>query len=126
MAASASMSARSSLTLLVSKDDRALAASSFLDANHPRAGRLDIDDPQIKEVAVKYGIKLVDISSVKGSEGLGHDRFVSLAKLYPQLASLDGSVGRRSPGQVGAFIFDTAGATIASPFRLVSKVVYPQ
>lgn len=113
-------------TLLVSKDDRALAASSFLDANHPRVGRLDIDDPQIRETAVKYGIKVVDISSVKGSDGLGHDRFVSLAKLYPQLASLDRPPNRGSPAQVGAFIFDTAGATIASPFRLVSKVVDPQ
>lgn len=113
-------------TLLVSKDDRALAASSFLDANHPRVGRLDIDDPQIKEAAVKYGIKLVDITAIKGSDGLGHDRFVSLAKLYPQLASLDSSANRRSPAQAGAFVFDAAGATIASPFRLVSKVVNPQ
>ena len=114
------------INLLVSKDDRALAASSFLDANHPRVGRLDIDDPQIREAAVKYGIKVIDITSVKGSDGLGHDRFVSLAKLYPQLASLDTPTNRRSPAQVGAFIFDAAGATIASPFRLVSKVVDPQ
>lgn len=114
------------LTLLVSKDDRALAASSFLDADHPRVGRLDIDDPQIRETAVKYGIKVVDITSVKGTDGLGHDRFVSLAKLYPQLASLDGPQASRSPAQVGAFIFDAAGATVASPFRLVSKVVSPQ
>jgi esterase/lipase superfamily enzyme len=114
------------LTLLVSKDDRALAASSFLDANHPRVGRLDINDPQIREAAVKYGIKVIDITSVKGSDGLGHDRFVSLAKLYPQLASLDAPARRGSPGQVGAFIFDTAGATIASPFKLMSRVVDPQ
>lgn len=114
------------LTLLVSKDDRALAASSFLDANHPRVGRLDIDDPQIREAAVQFGVKVIDITSVKGSDGLGHDRFVSLAKLYPQLASLDEPANRRSAGQVGAFIFDTAGATVASPFRLVSKVVNPQ
>lgn len=114
------------LNLLVSKDDRALAASSFLDANHPRVGRLDIDDPQVREAAVRFGVKVIDITSVKGSDGLGHDRFVSLAKLYPQLASLDEPPNRRSAGQVGAFIFDAAGATVASPFKLVSKVFDPQ
>ncbi|MBX4867570.1 MULTISPECIES: hypothetical protein [Rhizobium] len=49
----------------------------------------------------------------------------SLAKFGAQLASFES--GRRSTaGDVGAFIFDAAGAAVPSPFRLAGRVVGAQ
>ncbi|WP_156667121.1 hypothetical protein [Rhizobium bangladeshense] len=49
----------------------------------------------------------------------------SLAKFRAQLASFES--GRRSTaGDVGAFIFDAAGAAVPSPFRLAGRVVGAQ
>lgn len=114
------------LTVLVSNDDRALYASSLLDADNQRVGRLDINDPKIREAAAEHGVQVVDISSMKTTDTFRHDRYASLAKLYPQLASLDRPKGKTSVGQVGAFVLDAAGATISSPFRLVSRAISPQ
>ncbi len=112
------------LTLLVSTDDRALAVSSLVDADHPRVGRLDVSDPKISEAAKRYGVQVIDISSLASTDPLRHRRYASFASLYPQLQSLE----RRplaTAGGVGAFVFDAAGATVSSPFRLASGVVAP-
>jgi esterase/lipase superfamily enzyme len=114
------------LTILVSNDDRALYASSLLDADNQRVGRLDINDPKIREAAAAHGVQVVDISSLKTTDTFRHDRYASLAKFYPELAALDRPKGKTSVGQVGAFVLNAAGATISSPFRLVSQAISPQ
>ncbi len=113
------------IVLFVSKDDRALAVSSFIGGERQRIGRLDVNDPAIQAAARKYGVRIIDITSVKGVDGLGHDRYASLAKLGPQLVSSQGQRGA-SASEVGAFVFDAAGAALASPFRLASKIVAPR
>ncbi|WP_246718379.1 MULTISPECIES: alpha/beta hydrolase [Rhizobium] len=113
------------ISLLVSKDDRALVASSFIAGERPRVGRLDIDDPVIEEAALKQRLRVIDITAIQASDGLGHDRYASLAKFGAQLASFES--GRRSTaGDVGAYVFDAAGAAVASPFRLAGRVVGAQ
>lgn len=110
------------ISLLVSKDDRALVASSFIAGERPRVGRVDIDDPIIQEAALKGGLRVIDITSVPGSDGLGHDRYASLAKFGAQLANFE--TGRRSSAaDVGAFVFGAAGTVVASPFRVAGSVV---
>ena len=110
------------ISLLVSKDDRALVASSFIAAERPRVGRLDINDPLIEDAAVKERLRVIDISSIQASDGLGHDRYASLAKFGAQLVSFES--GRRSTADdVGAYVFDAAGAAVASPFRLAGRVI---
>jgi len=113
------------ISLLVSKDDRALSVSSFVAGERPRVGRVDIDDPVIKEAALTAGLRVIDITSVRGSDGLGHDRYASLAKFGAQLSTFEN--GKRSnASDVGAFVFDAAGAAVASPFRLAGRVFGPQ
>ena len=108
------------LTLLVSKDDRALKASSLLAADSVRVGALDITDPLVNEIALKEGVQIVDISELSASDAFKHDRFASLATLYPAVTAN----GRRATlGQAGAFVFDLAGSTISSPFRLASTIL---
>jgi esterase/lipase superfamily enzyme len=113
------------IILFVSKDDRALAVSSFIGGERQRIGRLDVNDPAIQAAARKYGVRIIDITSIKGVDGLGHDRYASLAKLGPQLVSSQGQHGA-SANEVGAFVLDAAGAALSSPFRLASKIVAPR
>ncbi|WP_245294278.1 alpha/beta hydrolase [Rhizobium etli] len=110
------------ISLLVSKDDGALMASSFIAGERPRVGRLDINDPMINEAATKERLRVIDITAVNASDGLGHDRYASLARFGAQVASFESS-RRASAGDVGAFVFDTAGAAVASPLRLASRIV---
>ncbi|UWU19183.1 alpha/beta fold hydrolase (plasmid) [Rhizobium sullae] len=110
------------ITLLVSKDDRALTASSLIAGERPRVGRLNIDDPIIKEAAAKERLRVIDITSTHGSDGLGHDRYASLAKFGAQLATFESS-RRSTVGDVGAFVLDAAGTVVASPFHLAGHIV---
>lgn len=113
---------RTPITLLVSKDDRALTASSFIAGERLRVGRLDISDPIIEEAAQKERLRVIDITSVRARDGLGHDRYASLAKFGAQLAAFETSK-RPSSDNVGSFVFDAAGAVAASPLHLVKRVV---
>lgn len=110
------------VTLLVSKTDRALQVSSILGGERPRVGRLDVSAPQIEEIAKKDNLRVIDISSVQGTDGLGHDRYASIAKFGTQLASFE-TQKRRGAGDAGAFVFDAAGDIVSAPFRLVGGVV---
>jgi esterase/lipase superfamily enzyme len=110
------------LTILVSKDDRALKVASFISGSSVRVGALDVNDPRVREAAVKHGVLIVDTSEQPASNALNHDKLFSLAALYRSVAT-----GSRTPtlGRAGAFILDTAGATVSSPFRIMSGVLDP-
>lgn len=112
------------LTVLVSKDDRALMAASLLAGERSRVGALDVTDPEISKAAKREGVQFVDISELDSSDGFNHDRYAALAALLPKLDEK-----RRGGGndltRAGAFVLDAVGATVSSPFRLASKVVNP-
>lgn len=105
------------MTILVSGDDRALAVSKLISASNNRVGTLDVKDPKVQQAAIANNVTLIDISQVQPSDSAHHNRFVDLIGLYP---SLSASNNRNGLSQAGAFVFDAAGATISSPFRLVS------
>ena len=95
------------LTVLVSKDDTALKLSSFLGGSGTRAGALDVENPLVRDAALKAKVRIIDISQLQSLDGgMRHDRFFSLAALYPQL--------ERQPAAerqgFGAFLFDAANA----------------
>jgi esterase/lipase superfamily enzyme len=109
------------LVILVSKDDRALTFSRLLGYEHERIGLLDVEDPEVQAIAADRGLQIVDISEVSPTDMFNHDRFVGLASVYANLESGEGR--REGIGEAGAFVFDAVGATLASPFRLVSRVL---
>jgi esterase/lipase superfamily enzyme len=113
------------LTVLVSKDDRALQVSSFIGADVTRVGAIDVEDPVVRETALEQGVQFVDISGLDASDPLNHDRYTALAAIIPQLDDRRRN-GSSPVGQAGAFVFDAIGQTISSPFRLASQVVNPQ
>lgn len=108
------------LTLLVAADDKALSLSSFISGERQRVGMIDVTDPRVAAAAEKYRLRIIDVSRLAG-DGTNHNRFITMAALYPQLAA-----GPRSGGDIGragAFVFDAVGTTLSSPFRIASEVL---
>lgn len=116
---------RNPIVLLVSKQDNALSISSFVGGERPRVGLLDIHDPIIEKTAKAEHLTVIDISSLQSSDGLGHDRYASLAKFAGNLDKAETKM-RTNGRNIGAFVFDAAGAAVASPFRLAGQLVSPQ
>lgn len=105
------------VVVLVSPDDRALMVSSILARNRGRLGAIDVTDPRLVAAAQHYNVQVIDISSVSSSDSLNHGRFVELAgRLGP--TERDGQ-----PRKVGAFVLQSAGAVLASPFTLAGEVL---
>lgn len=99
------------ITLLVAKNDEALAISSAVGGAKARVGNVDISDPRIEEAAQEAHLRVIDISTLSSADGLGHDRFVSVAALYPRLsASLQGSLHR-----TGAYLLNGTTAVLEGP-----------
>lgn len=110
------------LTVLVAKDDRALAISRRLAGGRQRVGSVDVNDPRLAQVARQVDVRIVDISSVEASDGTRHDRFVRFAALQSRaMATEAGPLG--AIGQAGAYVFNAAGAVVASPFTLAGEAL---
>lgn len=109
------------VTLLVSNSDSALKISSFVGGERPRVGMLDINDPLIQQTAKEERLTVIDISSLKSSDGLGHDRYAALAQFSGDLADAERRM-QTNGTNIGAFVFDAAGAVVSSPFRLAGDI----
>ncbi|MGO9135487.1 MAG: alpha/beta hydrolase [Methylovirgula sp.] len=111
------------MTLLVSRGDVALAVSRRLAGDRQRVGALDVDDPRVQEAALKAKLQIIDISSLKGTDSLNHDRFVSLAALYPRIAAAEANGTGPDLRHTGAFVFNSVGMTLASPFNMAGSAL---
>ena len=111
------------ITLLVSKDDKALTASRFLSGDRGRVGALDIEDPQVQEAVRSENLRVVDISQLQSENGTNHDRYAALAAIYPQLQSQLESRPGNAAQQAGVFILDAAAATLQTPFRAAGAIL---
>ncbi|MGA0530822.1 alpha/beta hydrolase [Hansschlegelia sp. KR7-227] len=111
------------ITLLVSKDDKALAASRLLSGDRGRVGALDVDDPAIHEAARAEGVRVVDISQLASENGSDHDRYTALAAIYPKLQSQLAGGSSAGVSRAGVFILDAAASTISSPFRIAGQAL---
>ena len=91
------------LTVLVSKDDKALRLSSFIGGSLVRAGALDVDNPLVRDAALKAKVRIVDISQLRSPDGgMNHGRLFELAAYYPKLQSQPTAQRQVS----GTFLFD--------------------
>lgn len=108
------------LTVLVSKDDRALAVSRGISGGRMRLGMVDISDPAVQKLGQQAGIRFVDLTSMPAGSATRHDRFVAAAALY-------GTATRRSAlGQtlsVGAYALDASGRLLSSPFSATAQIL---
>jgi esterase/lipase superfamily enzyme len=91
------------LTVLVSTDDRALRLSSFIGGSQVRAGALDVDNPLVRDAALKAKVRIVDISKIRSvPRGMNHGRIFELVAFYPKLQSQPAAQRQVA----GAFLFD--------------------
>ncbi|MGR9459447.1 alpha/beta hydrolase (plasmid) [Rhizobium leguminosarum] len=111
------------LTVLTSSDDRALRLSKRIGGAHDRLGGLDIRDPRVIEMAQEAKIAVVDISSLHASDDFNHDRYAILAAIYADQRHAEKAGTRQSLRHAGAFIFNSVGATVSSPFTLVGQAL---
>jgi len=108
--------------VLVSADDRALAVSARVAGGKQRVGSIDVKDPDLEQIAERERLRIVDIGAIRPDDGARHDRFVQYIALEGNrltAADLAGNPVR----QAGAFIFNTAGTVLASPFTLAGRAI---
>ncbi len=111
---------RTPITILVAPDDRALQVSSILGAGTQRVGALDARSPEVEEAAKRYGITIVDISSLESIDATNHNRFFDVKQLA---AALNKPAAVATLGDAGAFVLDAAAQTVSSPFSLAATVL---
>lgn len=104
------------MTVLVSRDDKALAFAGSVAGDRKRLGALDVDNPGVQEAARAANIRIIDISNLKSPDPLNHDGYVIYATLYSRLGGMERRHAGGDFGQAGAFIFSSFGSAIASPF----------
>ncbi len=99
------------MTLLVSKDDGALAVSGFVTGGR-RVGADDVHDPWVQSAAKQYGARVVDISELTASDGFRHSRFTAMVALYSRFhTQIDDPTAAHYAGP-GTFVFRAATATL--------------
>ena len=111
------------MTVLVSRDDRALALSGRIAGERPRLGAVNVDDPRVQAGARAGNVRVIDISSLKSPDEFNHDRFVTYATLYSRMGGTARRDATGDAGRAGAFVFNTVGSVIASPFTLAGSVL---
>lgn len=62
-------------TIFVSRDDRALDLSRFISGNVDRLGQVDPTAEPYRSAFTEAGIRVLDLTSLKGQDGLGHNKF---------------------------------------------------
>jgi esterase/lipase superfamily enzyme len=107
---------RPKFTILISQDDKALAASRFLSGGINRVGAIDPTEEPYRTSIEKAGITVIDLTKLKTGDSLNHGKFAE----SPEIVQLIGT--RIADGQalssdnsglgskVGAVIFGTAPA----------------
>lgn len=104
------------LTVLTSPDDRALQLSNRLGGDRERLGGLDVHDPRIQALADEFGIQLIDISNMAGTDSLNHDRFIGAAATLK--AALAPKASSNPLRKAGAYVLDTVASVLETPGRL--------
>jgi esterase/lipase superfamily enzyme len=111
------------MTILVSRQDLALAVSSRIAGNRPRIGLLNVDDPRVQEAALRNDLQVIDVSALEPSDPARHDGFVQFASLYGRLSEKGPASGLR---QAGAFVASSVSAGLSAPFDLVGSALANQ
>lgn len=106
------------ITVLVSPDDRALAALARVAGGRTRLGAVSVDDPRIQALAQKAGLRVIDISSLPASNPSNHDRFLALAALQSTQTDTGALQDIRL---TGAFVLGRAGRLLTTGGRMTAR-----
>ncbi len=107
--------------IVLSKDDQALRASSFIAGGGARLGA----DGNTEELAA-LGAVVIDLTDVKATDSSNHGKFAQLAEIAPQLSAvLEKGVAAKADDAAGAqaAIGDTLGAIVALPVLILGAPI---
>ncbi|WP_188356045.1 alpha/beta fold hydrolase [Rhizobium rhizogenes] len=90
------------IIVLSTQDDLALATSRWLAGASAKAGALDIDDARTIALAEERNLQIIDISDVRAPTRIRHDRFVTLATMFPRIPLQALTAGRVGTGTLSA------------------------
>src|SRR5258705_332211 len=102
------------LTMLSSSSE----VSDIMVVAHSMGAMLNVDDPVVREAALKEKVQIVDISRLAKRDDLGHDQFVSVAVLY----SRSHDQAARYRNTAGTFIFADDDETFLRPIDVGNQV----
>jgi esterase/lipase superfamily enzyme len=125
-------------TIMVSRDDRALAASRLLSGGVERVGQIDPAAEPFKSKLEAAGITVVDLTNIRTEDSLKHSKFAESPEIVKliggQLASGQQLTAANNSGLaegVGAVIVGTAGtigkvaaASVTAPIAVVEGATY--
>lgn len=107
--------------IVLSKDDQALRASSFIAGGGSRHGA----DGDTEELAA-LGAVVIDMTDVKATDSSNHGKFAQLAEIAPQLSAVLGKgVAVKTDAAAGAqtAVGDTLGAVVALPVLILGAPI---
>ncbi|MDQ0467309.1 alpha/beta hydrolase [Labrys wisconsinensis] len=112
------------ITVIVSRDDRALAASQRLAGDVPRVGNVLVDTPQAQAAIKQYGLRVIDLSDQASEDTMRHSKFLNILPTLHDVVARDDLAQRGNPiSRTGTFVVDTAGTILTAPLRLGEAVL---
>ncbi|CDZ68273.1 Esterase/lipase/thioesterase, active site [Neorhizobium galegae bv. orientalis] len=127
-------SPKPNLTIFVSQDDRALAASSFITGNVSRLGAINPSAEPYRSKLASAGITAIDLTQVKTEDSLHHGKFAEspeIVQLIGQrlmtgqpLTDSNFTLGEGVTAVVGGAartIGTVAGAAVAAPLTIMEQ-----
>ncbi len=114
------------ITILVSRDDRALAVSKRVAGGDvDRVGAFVVDDPRLVPVLEQAGLRVIDMSAVESGDSLQHSKFAASPILLQKLsrdARFGLGVEHRQAPNPGLLILDGAGLILDTPRQIFGTV----
>lgn len=108
--------------ILVSRDDRALAASSLIAGGKERLGAYGDE-----EELAKLGAVVIDLTDVKGDDAANHGKFAQLAQVAPELQqALDSLELKQQSGPTETpldVVGNTAKAAVTFPLKILAMPI---
>ncbi len=110
------------LTLIVSRDDNALALARALAGGIDRVGSADLTDPQVLEAIQRYNLRVIDITNVKGNDSTNHIKFAQSRVITEAIGrglSADHGIGLMAQGGAVKAVTDVGQSIINVPATIL-------
>jgi esterase/lipase superfamily enzyme len=105
------------IIIALSKNDLALAASQRIAGDVSRVGNFLIDNPEARAAIEKYGLKVVDLSRVTGTDYVGHSGYLQALPELQDIAAANEATEEHGVRAAGLFVVNGAGKILRAPLE---------
>lgn len=110
------------LTVIVSRDDNALALARALAGGIDRVGSADLTNPRVVEAIQHYNLRVIDITNVKGNDSTNHIKFAQSRVITQAIGrglSADHGIGLMAQGGAVKAVTDVGQSIINVPATIL-------